>query len=152
MSQPQWARTDDELLAALRDALNGAPVFSPQTAAAAKASFAWRTVDEDLELLSLVTDSAVESTAGVRGSSDLRLLDFSSVDLSLEVEVSRGFVMGQLIPMQPAHVMLSTVDGTYAETDADATGTFRLPRPAGGTIRLLCRTAGAQLVTEWTSL
>ena len=121
-------------------------------AGAARASLAWRTIDDDLALLSLVSDSSHESTAGVRGGSDLRLLDFSSPELSLEVEVSRGFVMGQLIPMQPAHVTLTTADGTFSEADADETGTFRLPRPAAGVVRLVCRTSNTQLATEWTSL
>ena len=153
MSQPQWARTDKDLLAALRGAV-AAPAAPSRLVDAAKASFAWRSVDEELELLSLVGDSAVTGAIGVRGEAgaELRLLDFHSDQLSLEVEISRGFVIGQLIPMQSGHITLSTADGTFAEADADDTGSFRLPRPESGPVRMVCRTATEQLATEWTRL
>jgi hypothetical protein len=154
MSQPQWARTDDDLLAALRGALTAEPAVSDRVSLAAKASFAWRSVDQDLELLLLVEDSAQQRTAGVRSASgsDLRLLEFHSTELNLELEVSPGFVMGQLIPMQSGHITLSTAEGTFAETDADGTGSFRLPRPVSGPVRMVCQTDSAQLATEWTRL
>lgn len=150
MTHSQWAHVDDDLLAAVKDATSGPPV-SDRALAAARASFAWRTVDQDLELLSLI-DSTQTAAIGVRGAGDLRLLDFHSDQLSLELEVSRGFVIGQLVPMQAGHITLSTADGTFAEVDADHTGSFRLPRPPSGPVRMVCRTETAQLATEWTRL
>lgn len=153
MSKPQWALSDAELLEAIRDAVNGGAV--PQRLAdSAKATFTWRSIDEDLEVMSLVGDSAVAGPVGVRGSGtgDLRLLDFHSDRLGLEVEVSNGFVIGQLIPMQAGHIRLSTAEGTFAETAADETGSFRLPRPDSGPVRLVCVTDSGELATEWTRL
>ncbi|MET3805392.1 hypothetical protein ABIB25_002393 [Nakamurella sp. UYEF19] len=153
MSQPRWVPTDDALLASLGDATNAPPV-SDRLVEAAKASFAWRTVDRDLELMSLVGDSALAGAAGVRGGAagELRVLDFHSTVMSLELEVNDGFVMGQLIPMQTGHIELSTPDGLFAETDTDHTGCFRLRRPESGPVRMVCRTDSAELATEWTRL
>lgn len=153
MSQPHWVPTDDELLVALGEATKSPPV-SERLREAARASFAWRTFDRDLELMSLVGDSAVTGAVGVRGGAtgELRVLDFHSSAMNLEVEVNGGFVMGQLIPMQTGHIELSTADGLFDETDADHTGSFRLRRPESGPVRLVCRTVTAELATEWTRL
>ena len=61
-------------------------------------------------------------------------------------------MIGQLVPMQAGHITLSTADGPFAEVDADQTGSFRLPRPPSGPVRMVCRTETAQLATEWTRL
>ena len=150
MSQPLWAQSDDELLAAVKAAL-AAPPPPQHLAEAAKASYAWRSVDSELELMLLVGDSAERPASGVRGpGGGLRLLDFRSDSLNLEVEVGDGFVMGQIIPMQAARLTLTTPDGVFAETSVDETGSFRLPRPPVGPVRLVCRTASGELATEWT--
>ena len=152
MSQPQWARTDEDLLAAVQEALS-APPAPEYLVTAAKASFGWQSLDQELELMLLVNDSDANAPVGVRGvDGGLRLLDFQSGSLGVEVEVSSGFLMGQLIPMQPGRLSLQTPGGTFAETAADETGSFRLPRPAAGPVRLLCRTGSADLATEWTRL
>ena len=59
MSSPRW--TDDELLQELRDAL-AEPPADESVIRAAQAAYAWRTVDADLELLSL--EAGLELTSG----------------------------------------------------------------------------------------
>ena len=62
MSSPRW--TDDELLRELRAALRE-PSVNEKLIRAAQAAFTWRTVDADLEILSLETELAVSDAAMV---------------------------------------------------------------------------------------
>jgi hypothetical protein len=121
---------------------------------AAKAAFSWRSVDDELELMLLVYDSSTEDEAVVRSSftSAPRTLVFEASALCLEVEVESDEIMGQLIPPQPTRVTLITAAGKFAETDADETGCFQIPRPTRGSVRVGCATATTSLVTDWMPL
>ena len=62
MCSPEW--TDDELLQELRAALQEEPV-ADSVIRAAQAAFTWRTVDAELELLSLDTSVTWPGCGGV---------------------------------------------------------------------------------------
>ncbi|WP_100498888.1 hypothetical protein [Geodermatophilus chilensis] len=145
---------DDPLLAELAEAQDAARAVPESMRVAARAAFAWRTVDEELELLVLAHDSALAAgPAGVRDvpSDGPRALTFQGAALSVEIEVGAD-VMGQLVPPQPGRVTLSGTREVLAETAADALGCFRLPRPEGGPVRLVCRTDDAAVTTGWIRL
>ena len=101
---------------------------------AAQAAFTWRTVDADLEILSLETELAVSDTALVRGTgpSSPRVFAFHGERLSVEIEIDDDGIVGQLTPPGPARVTLVTPDGPQAAADADEVGCFSLPAPLPG--------------------
>jgi hypothetical protein len=120
---------------------------------AAKASFAWRSVDD--ELAALVYDSADDTPAlvGVRGGS-ARQLTFEAGELTIELEVggaTRG-VVGQLSPAQAASIEFRH-DGGSAFVDTDALGRFGIERVPDGPVSLrLLPAGGGRVATDWVRL
>lgn len=201
MTQPgglddNWVRDDDELLAALRDALaapegrasTGGPdrsgldagatgyhsddsgadgsvartaggidggvdswIDSETTArmlAAARAAFTWRTIDDELELLSA---SDVSDLALVRGAEEPigRTLEFAGRSVSIELEITPDLIVGQIYPVQATHLTLITPTGAEAEVDSDDVGCFTFRRPGRGPFRLRCTASDAGVITDW---
>jgi len=150
LSSPRW--TDDELLRELRAALREPPV-DEKLIRAAQAAFTWRTVDADLEILSLETELAVSDTAQVRGTGQgsPRTFAFHGERLSVAIEIDDDGIVGQLTPPGPARVTLVTPDGPQAAADADEVGCFTLPAPPAGPMRLDCQRGSDRFLTEWTT-
>jgi hypothetical protein len=148
---PRWS--DDELLRELRAALQEAPV-DESVINAAQGAFAWRTVNADLELLSLEEGSTLTNDALVRGSGPgaVRTLVFHSERLSVEVEIDEIGIVGQLTPPQPGQVTLVTADGLQSTTQADDVGCFAFPVPASGPLRLDCKVSAERFITEWVTV
>ena len=119
--------TDDEImltdLARVLAAIDGEHSSST---AAAKAAFAWRSLD--FELAELTFDSRVDEPEVVvrSGATDLRRLSFTSGSVSIEIETgSEGTLIGQVIPPGPALVrMIVSTDETVATSAADDMGVF----------------------------
>jgi hypothetical protein len=145
---------DERLLEELRDALREAPQVPERVLSAARGAFAWRTVDEDLELASLVYDSFVDEGMLVRGAPGEapRTLAFSTGELSVEIEVTREGIIGQLVPPGRGDVVLVTRDGPVASAVADEVGCFALPRSGGEPVRLRCSCEAGRLETAWLQL
>lgn len=120
---------------------------------AAQAAFTWRTVDADLEILSLETELAVSDTAQVRGTGQgsPRTFAFHGERLSVAIEIDDDGIVGQLTPPGPARVTLVTPDGPQAAADADEVGCFTLPAPPAGPMRLDCQRGSDRFLTEWTT-
>ena len=145
---------DDPLLAELAEARSAARAVPDSMRVAARAAFAWRTVEEEVELLVLAHDSAPGTDAGdVRAAATdgPRELTFRGAALSVELEVGAD-VLGRLVPPGPGRVTLAGARAVLAEADADALGCFRLPRPERGPVRLVCRTDDAAVTTGWLGL
>lgn len=151
MSSPRW--TDDELLQELREAL-AEPPADESVIRAAQAAYTWRTVDADLELLSLEAGLELTSGALVRdgGPGGARTLVFHGGRLSVEIEIDEAGIVGQLIPPQPGQLTLVTADGPQATAQADEVGCFALPLPGSGPLRLDCRLGADHFVTEWVTV
>jgi len=120
---------------------------------AAQAAFTWRTVDADLEILSLDAELTVSDTALVRdaGQGSTRVFTFQGERLTVEIEIDDDGIVGQLTPPGPARVTLVTPDGPHTAVDADAVGCFSLPAPPSGPMRLDCQRGSERFLTEWTS-
>jgi len=148
---PGW--TDDELLQELRAALQEEPV-ADSVIRAAQAAFAWRTVDAELELLSLVASDELAAGALVRGDGpgEQRTFAFRGERLSVEIEIDGAGIVGQLTPPQPGQVTLLTAAGPQATVQADDVGCFTFPLPAPGPVRLDCRLGADRFVTEWVTV
>jgi hypothetical protein len=149
MSSRNWS-DDDELMRDLADALRPAPV-EQRLIDAARAAFAWRTVDTDLELATLLYDSCLETSAAVRGpaSGAPRTLVFRGGRLGVEIELSDAGIEGQLIPPEPGVVRLLTVAGLDAQTTADEVGCFSFTHRHRGPIRIEGTLAAGTFATQW---
>jgi len=148
------AHDDDAVMAELRQAAGQADPLPAESVAAARAAFAWRTLDA--ELARLAYDSLLEDQplAGVRGVGTPRLLTFEAAGLTVEVEAAgegpERRLLGQLVPPQPGRVELRHRGGP-ATVEADGMGRFAFPGVLPGPVSLRCDPAsGAGTVcTDW---
>ena len=123
---------DDELMALLREAQDGHRHVSDQARAAARAAFAWRTIDE--ELMELTFDSLLQDEVLVRSiTSDVRVIGFQGGGFALEVERDGAELMGQVLPAAKCRVTLIARLGEPLTVHADETGFFVFPLTGLGT-------------------
>ncbi len=149
-----WPEMDDDgLLAALGEAVAEADAdpdaVTERRRAAARAAFAWRSVD--VELADLLHDSALEP-GGVRSATDaldaVRTLSYGAGDLTLELEVDGDDVTGQVVGPGAATVTLRRADGTETTADVDPSGFFTIAGVAPGPARFVA----GPLTTPWVTL
>jgi hypothetical protein len=147
---------DGELLRELRAALREPPV-PEEILRAARGAFAWRTVDADLELLSLVTeglpDDASPEEALVRGggSAAPRVMVFHGERVRVEIEIDDVGVIGQVVPAQSGQVTMISAGGARSATQTDEVGCFSFPPPDPGPFRLMCAFGTDRFATEWVT-
>lgn len=146
---------DDELTAALGDALADADPVPDTVRAVARGAFAWRTIDAELaELGEVVFDSALD-TAGLRDTATgSRQLTFRGGDRELELMIDDGGrLIGQLVPGRAAAVRLDMPERSL-HTDSDRLGRFRFDDVATGPIRLAVASGeeSADFLTDWVLL
>lgn len=144
---------DEQLMGALRAALTGADVVPESVTEAARAAFGWRTIDADLAALSYDSFLEDKELAGVRSSSEgARMLTFDSADLTVEISVERGRIIGQLVPPQ-AGVVEVRHPGNSVTVHADEFGRFACDGVPRGPFSLRCVTSTATpIVTDWIVL
>ena len=144
LSSPRW--TDDELLRELRAALREPPV-DEKLIRAAQAAFTWRTVDADLEILSLETELAVSDTALVRDAGQgsprtftfhLCKADFPQKDLTLpgnrlEAALYKAGIDFRWLPLGATGPLAANVSPTVEGLRQD------------------CQRGSDRFLTEWTS-
>ncbi|WP_211357291.1 hypothetical protein [Nocardioides rubriscoriae] len=164
--QTPWDELDDdELMAALAQAVAEAGAVPDRRREAARAAFSWRTVDA--ELAELLHDSALDAGAAVRSGSapgvdEPRTLSFGSGALALEVEVDGEVVMGQVVGPTPAPgaatVALQRAEGAEGGegdevvVEVDAAGFFRVEGVVSGPVRFVVRADGWALTSPWVVL
>jgi hypothetical protein len=146
--------TDDEgLMAELARALEQATVVPPNRRLAARGSYTWRTVDE--ELLALTHDSLDFPDAAVRGDTAVRTLGFESDGLSFEIEFEGDQVFGQVLPADAAgtvdSVVVESVEDGTSTSHVDSSGVFSVVAPLGP-VRFGVRVDGALRRTPWVVL
>jgi len=104
-----------------------------------------------------VIDAAVEfgrkELAGVRSGGDAaRMLTFDSADMTVEIAVERGRIIGQLVPPQPGTVEVRYAGGSIT-IEADAIGRFACDAVPRGPFSLRCVGSSATpIVTDWIVL
>ncbi len=144
----------DEVLERLTAIVGAVDAPPPAVVAAARAAFAWRTVDA--ELAELVYDSWLDDDAlvGVRARHGPRRLTFRGPDLTLEVEVEfveggEGHLVGQLDPPRPGVVEVRHAERSLS-VPVDRLGRFSIPGLPSGNVSLQCRAEGMPAVdTAW---
>jgi hypothetical protein len=149
MNVPRWFDDDDELIAEVRRAIADDVAVPQRMIDAANASFAWRTLDVDLAILTSSSELTHE-LAGVRGAAEgPRLLCFEQGEVGVEIEVGKTVVRGQLYPSRSGLITILTADGPFAETRTDEMGCFSAPWPRSGPVRVRCDTQDSNFVTDW---
>lgn len=150
--------TDDELMAALAEAVTEPAPDADRRREAAQAAFTWRTVDA--ELAELLHDSALEAGAAVRSSGGgPRSISFGRSGLTLEIEVDGAHVLGEVIAEGaaaggpgPASVTLQRPGAEDVSVETDAAGFFRFDGVGSGAVRFTVERAGWALTTPWVTL
>jgi len=145
---------DDALLDELRRLAARMDPVPDEVTAAAKATFTWRTVDD--ELAELLHDSAeAAEPAGVRGPADARVLVFGAGDAQVELEVSYGAgareLMGQLTPPVATAVAIRHSAGETV-VEADDRGRFTASGVPGGAIQLRFSVGARTVSTRWLAV
>jgi hypothetical protein len=148
--EPEIFHDDDALLAALKEALDGAHHSQQELLLAnAQDAFTFATLDE--ELASLVYDSLLEQDlVSTRAADEHRTVVFESEALSMEIEITGGTLFGQIVPEGVREVTVEGPDGFTRQVTTDELGCFTLQLPAEGAIRFRISRTGSTTVTEWT--
>jgi hypothetical protein len=145
---------DEELLAALRQALAERQAVPPEFVEAAKNAFAWHNIDAELAELTYDSSRDAEPAPSTRAeTASIRALTFTSAHLTIELEVTHDSLLGQIVPAQPGTIKVQLRDGAESTVPADRIGRFTIrPMPAG-TFRLHCKTSpDADALTNWITL
>ena len=144
---------DEELLAALGEAMRARREVPEWFVETGKNAYAWHNIDA--ELAQLTYDSLVdrERAAAVRSeAASIRALTFTSGRLSIELEVGEGSLLGQIIPPRAGTLEVHTTAGVTS-SPVDEIGCFVVEPIPSSPFRLRCRTEdGADVLTGWITL
>ncbi len=151
---------DDDLLAALREAMQTRSEVPPGLVQAARNAYAWHTIDAELAELTFDSGREPDLAAATRSeSASIRALTFTSAHLTMELEVTENSLIGQVIPAREGTVEAQTREGATAVVQAaavaqvDEIGCFSVEPIPPGPFRLRYRNQqGADVVTGWITL
>ena len=144
---------DEQLLRALREALEARQAVPSWFVAMGKNAYAWHNIDAELAQLTYDSQADTEQLAFVRSETALiRSLTFTSAHLSLEIEVGKDSLLGQVIPPQAGTLETYTKAG-LTTSPVDESGFFAVEPIPASPFRLRFHTAGgADVVTGWITL
>jgi hypothetical protein len=148
-------RDDEQLLAALREAVRARQAVPPWFTQTARNSYAWHDIDAQLARLTYDSSHDRELEATLRWSepASIRALTFTSARLTIELEVTAGSLIGQIVPPRRGTVEQETRSGETATTSIDEIGCFCIQPLPDGQVRLRCRTEdGIDVMTGWFTL
>jgi hypothetical protein len=144
---------DEELLAALGEAVRARQAVPEWFVETGKNAYAWHNIDAELAQLTYDSDSDRGVAAAVRAeAASIRALMFTSAGLSIALEVASDSLMGQIIPAQAGTLEVHTTGGVTS-SPVDEIGCFSVAPIPAGPFRLRCRTEdGADVLTGWITL
>jgi hypothetical protein len=149
VASQQWA-DDDDLMAALAEALQAERDVPREFIEAGQAAFTWYGIDA--ELAALTFDSETEAMAAAVRSDEAtpRFLTFTAAGLTIGLEIGQDEAIGQIAPAQTGQVDAYPAQGPALTATIDEVGFFLIrPLPAFP-FRLHCRSAsGVSALTTW---
>jgi hypothetical protein len=155
MTPDEW--TEEELLAELQAALRAEQKVPHALVDAGKGVWAWRSMDA--ELAALTYDSALEAmveqlVATRSEAATLRSLTYASQSLTIELEVTRDALLGQVQPAQSADAEVITRDGAVTPVHVDEVGWFMVRPAPRSPFRIACTTrdGSIKVMTPWIDL
>jgi hypothetical protein len=145
---------DEELLAALRQALAERQAVPPEFVEVGKTAFAWHNIDAELAQLTYDSSRDAGAAASTRAeTASIRALTFTSAHLTIELEVTHDSLLGQIVPAQAGTIKVQRRDGAETTVQADGIGRFTIRPIPVGAFRLHCQTsADADALTGWITL
>ena len=146
---------DEELLAALGEAVKARQAVPEWFVETGKNAYAWHNIDAELAQLTYDSDSDADRgvAAAVRSeAASIRALTFTSARLSIELEVASDSLVGQIIPPQAGTLEVYTTGGVTS-SPVDEMGWFAVTPIPATPFRLRCRTEdGTDVLTGWITL
>ena len=145
---------DDALLAALQQALRARRAVPPEFVEAGRSAFAWHSIDAELAQLTYDSARASGHAPSTRAeAASIRALTFSSAHLTIELEVTRDELLGQVTPTQAGPIKIQAGAGAETGLPVDEIGCFAVEPIPASPFRLRCRTAdGTDVLTGWITL
>jgi hypothetical protein len=146
-------RDHDELLAALGEAIQAREEVPEWFVETGKNAYAWHNIDAELARLTYDSSRDRDAVAMVRSeAASIRALTFTSAQLSIELEVTAGSLVGQIIPPRAGTLEVHTTAGV-ASSPVDEIGCFAVTPIPNSPFRLRCRTEdGTDVLTGWITL
>jgi hypothetical protein len=144
---------DDQLLAALREAMRAREAVPEWFVETGKNAYAWHNIDAELAQLTYDSHSDERLAAVTRSeTASIRALTFTSAHLSMELEVTGDSLLGQIIPSRAGTLEIHTKAGLITTT-VDEMGFFAVGPKPDSSFRLRFRTSdGADVMTGWINL
>jgi hypothetical protein len=144
---------DEELLAALSEAIRAREQVPEWFIETGKNAYAWHNIDAELAQLTYDSSRDRDAAAAVRSeAASIRALTFTSGRLSIELEVGESTLLGQIVPPQTGTLEVHTAAGV-ASTPVDEIGCFSVTPIPASPFRIRCRTEdGADVLTGWITL
>ena len=144
---------DEQLLAALGEAMRARREVPGWFVETGKNAYAWHNIDAELAQLTYDSESDRDLAAVARSeAASIRALTFTSPHLSLELEVTESSLLGQIIPPRAGTLETHTTVGVTT-SPVDEIGCFVVEPIPASPFRLHCRTAdGTDVLTGWITL
>jgi hypothetical protein len=144
---------DEQLLEALREAMQARQAVPSWFVTMGKNAYAWHNIDAELAQLTYDSLADAEQPAFVRSETALiRALTFTSDRLSLELEVGEDSLLVQVMPPQAGTLETYTKAG-LTSSPVDESGYLAVEPLPAGSFRLRFHTpGGADVVTGWITL
>ena len=144
---------DEQLLGALGEAIRARQAVPSWFVEMGKNAYAWHNIDAELAQLTYDSQAETKEPAFVRSeAASIRALTFTSAHLSIELEVGKDSLLGQVIPPQAGTLETYTRTG-LATLPVDESGYFAVEPIPAGSFRLRFHTSGgADVVTGWITL
>jgi hypothetical protein len=152
MGAERW--DDEQLLAALRQAVRAREAVPPDFVEAGRSAFAWHNIDAELAQLTYDSSRDRDYELSVRAeAASIRALSFTSAHLTIELEVTHESLVGQVVPAQAGTIIVRPRQGAETAAEVDEIGCFSIRPLPPGEFRLHCRTAGGiEALTGWIAL
>jgi hypothetical protein len=144
---------DDELLAALGEAIKARDAVPSWFVQTGKNAYAWHNIDAELAQLTYDSRTDADAMAVARSeTATIRALTFTSAHLSIELEVADGSLLGQVVPPQAGTLETRTKAG-ITTSPVDEGGFFAVePIPPGAFLLRFRTIDGVYVMTGWITL
>ena len=145
---------DDELLAALGEAMRARRAVPEWFVEMGKNAYGWHNIDAELAQLTYDSSRDQDTVAAVRSeAASIRALTFTSARFSIELDVGQDSLLGQIIPPRAGTLEIHTRAGQISTTEVDEIGCFAVDPIPDSPFRLRCRMAdGTDVLTGWITL